>query len=201
MSDIKTCVPVTKRAVFILLALLCWFQSGAQHLDGYESTSHIKERMRALALQDIEGLWQFPVNGTVIAVERDDENATRFRIVAVESPFLVIQGGELLGYAYPTTKRGVLDAHLKEIRPDGSMNRRTTGRNRHRFTLTLNESDAIVFTPVKKGFKLGWDWWRLFPYMFRVKVNKIDDRQKGLDGALRLWPRSLTIPPRQPRYL
>lgn len=156
--------------------------------------------MGALALQDVEGLWQFPVNGTVIAIERDDEDATRFRIVVVESAFLVMVPGELLGYAYPTTKRGVLDARLKEIHADGSAGG-MGGKDTHRFTLSLNESDAIVFTPVKKGFSLKWDWWRLFPYMFRFRINKVDDRQKGLDGALRLWPRSLTIPPRQPRYL
>lgn len=170
----------------------------AQHLSGYESIDSVKIRMSELAMQDIEGLWQFPVNGTVIAIERDDPDASRFRIVSTESPYLTLPAGELLGYAYPTTRRGVFDARLKELRPDGSKDRSDKIRN---FTLTVNESDAIVFTPVNKGFRLRWNWWRLFPYMFRIRVDKIDDKQKGLEGALRLWPRSVTIPPRQPRYL
>lgn len=185
------------------LFLLLWaasFIAVGQQLQGFNSVEEAKESMAGLALQEVEGLWEFPANGSVLAVVRDDERASRFRIVAVESPYLVLTPGEVLGYAYPTAKRGVLDARLKEIHADGSTRGYDDGKS-HRFTLTLNESDAMVFTPVKKGFRLGWDWWRLFPYMFRIRVNKVDDRQNGLDGALRLWPRSATVPPRQPRYL
>lgn len=187
------------RIIIPVICLLSWERMHAQHIEGYDTSNIVKERMISLALQEVEGLWQFPSNGSVIAIERDDDDATRFRIVTVESPYLVLPSGELLGYAYPTAKRGVLDARLREILADGSVN--THGPKGHqRFTLTLND-DAIIFTPVKKGFRLSWDWWRLFPYMFRVRVSKVDDRPKNLDGAVRIWPRSTTTPPRQPRYL
>lgn len=191
---------LTRICVMLGMAWIIGMPMTGQHLDGYSTQQETKDRMQALAMQDIEGIWKFPVNGTVIAIERDDDEASRFRIVAIESPYLIVSPGDLLGYAYPTTKRNAFDARLKEIHADGSA-AGINSQNRHRFTLTLNESDALEFAPVRKGYKVSWDWWRLFPYMFRVRVNKVDDRQHGLDGALRLWPRSLTVPPRQPRYL
>ena len=156
--------------------------------------------MAELPLRDVEGLWQFPGNGTVFALERDDFEATRFRLVVVDSPYPILNPGDLLGYAYPTTKRGVLDATLVEIGENGEL-RKMRRSTEQKFTLTLNENDALVFTPVKRGHKISWNWWRLFPYMLRFNVSEVDTRQKGLDGALRVWPRSQTVPPAQPRYL
>lgn len=171
-------------------------EASGQQLDGYNDIAAVKERLLTLALQDVEGLWRFPDSGTLIAIERDDDVASRFRIVAIESPYVVIEPGELLGYARPTTKRNVFDARLKETHAGNS-----TDAKMHDFLLTINESDAIALTPVKKGIKIGWDWWRLFPYMFRLRVNKVDNTPKDLHGVLRVWPRSVTVPPRQPRYL
>lgn len=158
-----------------------------------------RKRLAELALQNIEGIWEFPVNGTVIAIERDDMQATRFRISCLQSPYPVIDEGLVLGYCYPTTQSNVFDARLTEIGADGAAS--SAHNKQQRFTLTVNTDDALEFTPVKKGFSVNWDWWRLFPYMFRIRVNKVDNRQKNLDGALRRWPRSQTVPPRQPRYL
>lgn len=150
-------------------------------------------------MQDIEGLWQFPVNGTIIAIERDEELATRFRIVAVDAPYLVIGNGLLLGYAYPTAKADTFEASMSELTQDGTLKR--SGAKPRKFILTINGNDALNFKPLKKGWTLNWDWWRLFPYMFRFRVDKVDDKPKDLEGALRIWPRSLSTPPRQPRYL
>ena len=157
----------------------------------------VRQRLAELPLQDVEGLWQFPVSETVIAVERDNPEASRFRIFVVSSPYLVLSPNLTLGYAYPTAKRNVFDARLKEITAEGAA--KSSGEKR--FTITLNESDALTFVPVKKGLSLSWDWRRLFPYFLRFRINNVDNREKGLDGAIRLWPRSASKPPRQPRYL
>lgn len=156
--------------------------------------------MKELPLQDVEGLWRFPANGTIIALERDDDVASRFKIVVVDSPYPSMDPGYLLGYAYSTAKRGVMDATLTEIISEGSLKKGQRKKNR-RFTVSLNDNDALSFSPADKGVKISWNWWRLFPYMFRFNIRNVDERQKGLDGALRVWPRSQTIPPAQPRYL
>lgn len=169
-----------------------------QTISGYSSREEVKERMATLPLRDIEGLWQFPSNGTIIALERDDEEGMRFKIVVVDSPFPTLEAGLVLGHAFPTTKRNVLDARLKEIGADGRPQEIDRGKTRQ-FTLSLTDADAISFVPVKK--KLSVNWWRLFPYMSKFRVGYTNDRPKGLDGAVRIWPRSATTPPQQPRYL
>lgn len=170
-----------------------------QTLPGYGCVDEVKTRLSTLTMRAIEGLWQFPANGTVIAVERDDSDGTRFRIVAIESPYLTMEEGELLGYATSTAKRNVFEAKLRSLKADGSARKNIIGKEAD-FTLTLDD-DALVFKPVKKGFKVSWNWWRMFPYMFRVRVDKVDEKPAGLEGAVRLWPRSTTVPPREPRYL
>lgn len=174
--------------------------AAAQTMRGYDDPGAVKERLGQLPLQDIEGLWHFAVNGTTIAIERDDPEASRFRIVAVDSPFLIFEPGELLGYATPTVKRNVFEARLKEIKADGSHRDVKLEKNQS-FTLTLVESDALQFKPITRGLRVNWDWWRLFPYLFRFRVKTVDSRPDDLDGAVRLWPRSTQSPPRQPRYL
>lgn len=190
---------VRKTLLYTVLRLIA-ATATAQILPGYNDIDSLKHRLKQLPLQNIEGLYTFPKNNTVLAIERDNPEATRFRLVAVSSPFLLLEPGQLLGYAYPTTQRNTFDAQLTQINANGT-NRNHSTRKLRPFTLTLNNSDAIEFKPVKKGLKISWDWWRLFPYLFRFRVNNVDTRPQDLDGALRLWPPSPDIPPRQPRYL
>lgn len=186
-----------------LLAVTAWtapVEATAQTLPGYEHIDSVKQRLKQLPLRNFEGLYTFPVNNTVIAVERDDPQASRFKIVAVNSPYLLLEPGQLLGYAYPTTHSDTFDAFLTHINANGTTAGRKGEKARH-FVVTLNRSDALEFKAVKKGLKITWDWWRLFPYLFRFRVNNVNSRPEELDGAIRLWPQSLTVPPREPRYL
>ena len=84
----------------IAVFLLAWSTTvHAQILSGYENVEIVKNRMKELPLQDVEGLWRFPANGTIIALERDDDVASRFKIVVVDSPYPSMDPGYLLGYA------------------------------------------------------------------------------------------------------
>lgn len=172
---------------------------GAQTLPGYSDVAEVKTRMAATTMRTVEGIWRFPANGTSIAVERDDAEASRYRVVVLESPYLVMEEGQLLGYAVATARRNVFEARLRDLKADGSASVNPLAKEAN-FMLTIDD-DALVFKPLRKGFKLSWDWWRMFPYMFRVRVDKVDDKPAGLEGAVRVWPRSTTVPPREPRYL
>lgn len=172
----------------------------AQSADGYGSQSEVVARMKNTALRPIEGLWRFPSSGTVIAIERDGADTHRFRVVAVESRYALFSNGEVLGYVTPTVKRDVYEARLRELRGDGG-SKKQHGGSYSKFILTMTDGDALTFKPIKKGLKVRWDWWRLFPYMFRFRVDKVDERPEGLEGAVKLWPRRADVPPRYPRYL
>lgn len=173
----------------------------AETLEGYRSRAEIVARMSQQPMVGIEGIWRFPATGQTIVIERDDRDAMRFRIVAVTSDGMAagLDDGTLLGYAVATARNGAYDATLSAIDPDGSLRSDAVSKGRNmRFTLDL-AGGRLSFTPVKRGVRVNW--WRLFPYMFRFSVRAYDDRRKGLDGCIRVWPRDLSEPPYQPRYL
>lgn len=183
----------------VLTAMADSFHMAAETFEGYGSREEIVERLSRLPLLDIEGIWRFPATGQMIVIEREDVDAMRFRVVACSSSGIGLENGTLLGYVVPSAKTGVFDATLAEINPDGSLRSDPFSKKRtSRFTLNLS-GGRISLTPVRHGLRVNW--WRLFPYMFRFSVRSYDDRQKGLDGCLRVWPRSVSDPPYQPRYL
>ena len=85
----------------------------SQQLSGYERDS-VTNRLRALPLHDIEGLWQWVEDGAIIAIERDfiNEAITRYRMVIVESPQRSIRPGTVMGYLTTTAKRDNFDARI-----------------------------------------------------------------------------------------
>lgn len=187
--------------ILVLTAMTVSSTMAAETLEGYGSRAEIVERMSRLPLVGIEGIWRFPATGQTIVIERDDRDAMRFRVVSgVSQAMAGIESGVLLGYIVPTAKNGTFDATLGEINSDGSARSAGVVSKNHvmRFTLDLSGS-RMSFTPVKRGLKVNL--WRLFPYMFRFSVRAYDDRRKGLDGCMRVWPRDLSEPPYQPRYL
>lgn len=186
--------------ILVLTAMTVSSTMAAETLEGYGSRAEIIGRMSRLPLVGIEGIWRFPATGQTIVIERDDRDAMRFRVVSgVSQAMAGIESGVLLGYIVPTAKSGTFDATLGEIDSDGSARSGNVSKSRAtRFTLDLTGA-RLSFTPVKRGLKVNL--WRLFPYMFRFSVRAYDDRRKGLDGCIRLWPRDLSEPPYQPRYL
>lgn len=185
--------------IFVLTAMTALCPIAAETLDGYTTRDLIIERLSRLPLIDIEGIWLFPATGQTVVIERTDSDAMKFQIVAAQSAGLGLENGTLLGYISPTAKTGMFDASLVEINPDGSLRTNPYSKSRSsRFTLNLS-GGRLSFTPVHRGIKANW--WRLFPYMFRFSVRSYDDRAKGLDGCIRIWPRDTTNPPYQPRYL
>ena len=185
--------------ILVLTAMTVSSTMAAETFEGYGSREEIVERLSRLPLVEIEGIWQFPATGQMIVIEREDREGMRFRVVACSSSGIGLENGTLLGYVVPSAKTGVFDATLAEIKPDGSLRSDPFSKKRtSRFTLNLS-GGRLSLTPVSRGLRVNW--WRLFPYMFRYSVRAYDDRRKGLDGCIRLWPRDLSEPPYQPRYL
>lgn len=181
----------------ILAAVAVVTPMAADTLPGYDTRDEITSRLSQLPLVDIEGIWLFPATGQTIVVERDDEDAMSFRVVAALRSLTGVSAGTLLGHVTPTARTGSFDAMLTGMTANGKPQGHSAMRPT-RFTLSLT-SDRLAFTPVHRGVKINW--WRLFPYMFRFSVRTTDDRQQGLDGCIRLWPRDPSVPPYQPRYL
>ena len=183
----------------VLTVMADAFSMTAETLEGYDTQEEIVGRLSNLPMVDLEGVWLFPATGQSIVIEREDRGAMRFRVVSVSSSGIGIESGTLLGYVVPTAKVDTYDASMAEINADGSVRSSQWSKNRViKFTLSLS-GGRLSFTPVRRGIRVNW--WRLLPYMFRFSVRSYDDRARGLDGCIRLWPRDNSNPPYQPRYL
>ena len=195
----------------VLLYLTCIFLGVAQNntldqlpchssvLKGYEYDNVIT-RLSQAPLHDIEGIWQFVDNGTTIAIEQFNpdvivgEQPYLYRIVIINSDRLSIETGTIMGYASATTKENCFDARIFS---DGKLN----GILSIPKTLTMNltnDASRLSFNEYKTEVKINL--WRLIPYIYRVGFSIKNTRPKGLDGCIKIYPKS-TSAPISPRYL
>lgn len=168
-------------------------------LSGYEDTDSVRARMAASPLHIVEGLWRFPADGGLMAVERCDlggerEGASQYRLVVVDAANRILSPGTVMGYLWATAKRGVYEARIYT-----SVNREGTQLcNPKYFTLTLDDQESrLSFRKHKTGVRLNL--WRLLPFMFRFSVVRQDNRPDDLDGCVREYP--MPALPAEPIYL
>lgn len=155
------------------------------------------------AASAIEGIWQTTTDGAKVAIIKGSiPSAERPQgagaldgqlIVILDSPRPSIATGTVMGWALPSAKTGRWDAWIFT-----DMQGRELSDPR-RFTLAAEDDTHLQMIPVHKGISLTL--WKMIPYMFRRGISETDDREKGLDGMIRLWPPSPTSPPARPVYL
>lgn len=166
-------------------------------LPGYRLDSVI-DRMSTLPLHEIEGVWEFTGEGSLMAIERDPSTSGAgavYRIVAVQPRSLAIRPGTVMGYLTPAAARGTFDARIyASATPEGTHLHRPG-----RFTATLTDGGSR-FALEPYGRKLRFNWWRLlFPFMYRSVITPLEHAPKTLDGCVRVYPSPAV--PANPRYL
>ncbi|MCM1355558.1 MAG: hypothetical protein NC212_04025 [Staphylococcus sp.] len=172
-------------------------------LDGYDNTEDITRRMSALPLHPVEGIWRFAAEGTLMAIERtdnhelsaDEAGTTLYRMVVVRAVDHTLRPGTVMGYLSPTAKRGVYDARIYSGQNDAGTKLHSPTKT---FTLTLGDSDSRLVIS-NYGKSLRFNWWRLFPYMYRYIFTRKEKSPGEINGCLRVYPAPAI--PASPRYL
>ena len=170
----------------------------ATPLDGYCDINAVKKRLAESGPHRIEGVWQFPQNGTTVAIERHNSagslpGSLLYRMTVVRSANRAIRPGTVMGVLCPSAGSNVYDARIyTSSRLAGKLD------SPKHFTLTLTESDThLVFKPVKS--KYSFNLWRMLPYMFRYSVRTNTNTGEAPRGCVRLFPEPEI--PLAPRYL
>lgn len=141
-------------------------------------------RLRETPRTDIEDLWRFTSDGSLVCLERvPSAEAPRslmaLRMVMVESTNRAIPPGTVMGHLEPTAKPGVYDARIYT-----GMDRLTGVKpSSPRKMLVRLEGDALQYTRVKKG--LSVNWMRLIPIIPRHLLQWRSEDRDGLDGCVR----------------
>lgn len=174
----------------------------SERLSGYDSAASVTERLAALPLHAIEGLWRFASEGTLMAIERsevrplhaDDAGTSMYRMIVVRAADPTLRPGTVMGYLTPTAKRGVYDARIYTGQSDSG----TMLHSPKKFTLTLSDSDSRLAIS-SYGNSLKFNWWRLLPYMYRYIFTRKEKSPGDISGCLRVFPTPAI--PTEPRYL
>ncbi len=73
---------------------------------GYANRSEVEARLQSRVGDDLEGLWRYPEEGLVIAIEKT--SGSDYRMVVVESDNECVDRGTVMGYLSATAKASKL---------------------------------------------------------------------------------------------
>lgn len=163
---------------------------------GYGLVDSISAKMSRRTLDPIEGIWELTSDGAIVAIEREPATmrgtTATYRITAISMPDRSVAPGTLMGRAASTANARKFDSLIYTDVTDGEL------RSPAGFIITMSDDDRLSLSHYRQGVK--FNLWRMVPYMFRYSVSTIDERPKGIDGMVRLYPQSKR-PTSFPRHL
>ncbi|MDE7396582.1 MAG: hypothetical protein K2M98_02525 [Muribaculum sp.] len=163
--------------------------SVSEVIPGYENTDSVKHRLLASGMHTIEGIWQFPDDGALIAVERtvgkQANAATRYHMVILWSPRRSVAPGTIMGIIAPTAKKGVYTTCIYTSTLGA---RQLTAPSS--YTLKMTDENRFSITP-DHSIKFKANLWRLIPYLsntLALRVQTQDNTPTDIEGCVRLFP-------------
>lgn len=159
----------------------------------HASIDSVKSRMSGRPLLPMEGVWEMTADGAVIAIERINDprrgGTSAYALTAISMPDRSIEPGTRMGTAIDTADPRKLDAKIYTKSHDGELSAPAD------FVISLDGTGhRLSLSHYRQGIKVNL--WRMIPYMFRYSVGKRDERPRGLDGMVRVYPPSSSSGPR-----
>lgn len=166
-------------------------------------TAAARQLITEYATTGLEGLWVASEDGGTVAIlpagapgmatpaDMRADITVLFVIVEAASPTL--DPGTVFGWAEPTAKPDKWDAYLFTDQ------RGETLCMPRRFTLTRTDDCHLSLASAETGIKLRPRF--SIPFLGRWGISFTNDRERDLDGFIRIWPPSALTPPLTPTYL
>lgn len=175
--------------------------SGAEHVGATSwkvktaTVEALKAAVEAKASDEAEGVWRMTEDGTVVGIVEGAVAGGKQRgggaegaltreadrtllIVVLKSGRASVEAGTVVGWMRPTAKPGYYQGKM--------FTRCYAGEFSRPKPFTLHKADANHLT--MKEQKNGWRFlpWRMLPWMFRRAVQKVDTRDQGMEGMVRV---------------
>ncbi|MDE7119141.1 MAG: hypothetical protein K2O10_00875 [Muribaculaceae bacterium] len=163
---------------------------------------HARQAVTAHASNGLEGIWRASADGATVAIIASDAPGTASAanadgatliIVIVESPDPAIAPGTVMGWAKMAAKPGKWDATIFTASANGTLSAPRP------FTLTVTDHNHLTMASARTGWRL--QLWKALPYLWRSPLGERNERERDLDGFIRLWPVDRSTPPPFPTYL
>lgn len=153
-----------------------------------------KEYCDESPLLRIEGIWEFPTDGTKVLIKRQSPSSYTCDIILLSSPDCRLYPGDDIGDISPAGTPGTYSLSLCRSRVKGILT------DPSKCTAKLNASNSLSFKPKKYTISIGTLWflpkfWR----SLRVRQkNKNDDIDNGM---IRIYPPTEAAPSQEIIYL
>ena len=148
----------------------------------------------AAPLLRIEGIWEFPSDGTRVLIRRTGPDTKGCDIILLSSPDCRLLPGETIGALTPAAEAGRFRLSLCRRRSQGILSDPA-----HCAAKLSSSGNSLTINPRKLKLRLGTLWF--LPRFWRALRLSVSDPEGQLtDGLVRLYPR---IPDRtsDPVYL
>lgn len=156
-----------------------------------QARSNLRDSIEAAidaAPRTIEGIYRMGGEGALFAIVPSPGHTHRYDLIILESPDFSVEPGTKFGYAVAGGSKDVYDAKVYgRLRADRS-------NKSHTFALRLRDDGYLSFEEYRNSKRISL--WRWIPYLFRVTVIEENNRPKGLDGAIRVYPPTPGTSPR-----
>lgn len=175
----------------IMLTVIAPVHGAAPDIDS------IKSSMSSRPLLPLEGIWELTSDGAMIYIEHVKDHrrghTSAYRLTALSMPDRSIAPGTIMGTAAESSDSRKFDAKIYTKSSDGHL---TSPAD---FILTLNDDNTrMSMSHYRRGLRVNL--WRMVPYMFRYSVGMRDERPRGIDGMIKVYPRPSSRAA-TPRYL
>lgn len=162
------------------------------------SRSGLTERLTAMTLQHIEGIWQYNDSDIEIAIVRHSlyepagtAEADHYLMIVVDAPNRTIRPGTVMGRISRADKERIYTARIYTASAGSHLTIPKT------FTITLDNS-GNSFSLHKHNSPLQVFLWRFAPYLWRYPITP-EYQNITRTGCVRRYPQP--SPPLEPVYL
>lgn len=165
-----------RRALTILLMLTAVFGLRARSL---QSVYDAIDNGRGSA---IEGIWRLTASGATIAVTARPDMPNGYDVLLLDGSDPAVKPYTVIGQAVEGAEAGHYDMQLHS-RPGDLRSRK------QQFIVSPVEGRSATrmrLSAYKTGFRISF--WRLIPYLYRVSVERQNNRPTDHDGMQRLYP-------------
>lgn len=146
-------------------------------------------------LLKMEGIWEFPDDGTRVLVRRASPQSRICDIVVLSTPDCRIVPGETIGEISPVADKNKFRLSLCRKRSKGILTDPA-----HCVASLSDNGNTLTVTPRKINISLGSMW--LLPKFWRMFRIKLSDPERELhDGMIRIYPRQTPSSNSEPIYL
>lgn len=146
-------------------------------------------------LLKIEGIWEFPSDGTRVLIRRTSPASKGCDIIVISSPDCRLFPGDDIGDIVPSGETGKYNLSICRSRVKGLLS--DPGHCSAKLSSNFN---ALSFTPRKYKVSLG-NLWFLPRFWRSIRIRKTNDNTDSQNGLIRIYPSSPSSRDSEPIYL